>query len=131
MRLVQILLPVRDECLYTPPMSSGILPGITRDTVMTMAHDLGIDVREQVLPREFLYLADELFLCGTAAEITPIRSVDRIAVGSGKPGPITQNLQREYSRIVRGQSEDRHGWLTHVREVAAVAHASGSNALHR
>lgn len=121
------LFAVRDGVVYTPPTASGILPGITRDTVVTMAKENGLEVREQVLPREFLYLAEELFLCGTAAEITPIRSVDRIEVGSGKPGPVTRHLQLEYSRLVRGQSEDRHGWLTHVASVAAAA----SDPLHR
>ena len=115
------LFAVRDGCLYTAPLSAGILRGITRDSVMTIARDLGIDVCEQVLPREFLYIADELFFCGTAAEITPIRSVDRIEVGGGRPGPVTQRIQREYLGIAHGQIPDRHGWLTHVPEpVAAV-----------
>jgi branched-chain amino acid aminotransferase len=115
------LFAVRDGCLYTAPLSAGILGGITRDSVMTIGRDLGIDVREQVLPREFLYIADELFFCGTAAEITPIRSVDRIDVGEGRPGPITQRIQREYLGIAHGKIPDRHGWLTPVPEpVAAV-----------
>jgi branched-chain amino acid aminotransferase len=110
------LFAVRDGCLYTAPLSAGILQGITRNSVVTIAKDLGIDVREQVLPREFLYVADELFFCGTAAEITPIRSVDRIDVGEGRPGPITQRVQREYLGIVHGKIPDRHGWLTPVPE---------------
>ncbi|HEY8175006.1 MAG TPA: branched-chain amino acid transaminase [Gemmatimonadaceae bacterium] len=110
------LFAVRDGCLYTAPLSAGILQGITRNSVVTIAKDLGIDVREQVLPREFLYVADELFFCGTAAEITPIRSVDRIDVGDGRPGPITQRVQREYLGIVHGKIPDRHGWLTPVPE---------------
>jgi len=114
------LFAVRDGCLYTAPLSAGILQGITRDSIVTMARDLGIDVREQQLPREFLYVADELFFCGTAAEITPIKSVDRIAVGEGKPGPITQRIQREYLGIVRGTIADRHGWLTMVPEAVAA-----------
>jgi branched-chain amino acid aminotransferase len=115
------LFVVRDGCLYTAPLSAGILGGITRDSVTTIARDLGIDVREQVLPREFLYIADELFFCGTAAEITPIRSVDRIEVGEGRPGPVTQRIQREYLGIAHGKIPDRHGWLTPVPEpVAAV-----------
>jgi branched-chain amino acid aminotransferase len=115
------LFAVRDGCLYTAPLSAGILQGITRDSVMTLAGDLGIDVREKVLPREFLYVADELFFCGTAAEITPIRSVDRIDVGGGKPGPITQRIQREYLGIAKGKIPDRHGWLTFVPEPVAAA----------
>lgn len=112
---------VRDGCLYTAPLGASILQGITRDSVMTIARDLGIDVREQTLPREFLYVADEMFFCGTAAEITPIKSVDRIAVGDGNPGPITQRIQREYMGIVKGSIPDRHGWLTPVPEPVAAA----------
>lgn len=114
------LFAVRDGCLYTAPLSAGILQGITRDSVVTIARDLGMDVKEAVLPREFLYVADELFFCGTAAEITPIRSVDHIEVGDGKPGPITQRIQREYMGIVKGKIPDQHGWLTPVAEPAAV-----------
>lgn len=114
------LFAVRDGVLYTATLSSGILPGITRDSIMSIAADLGYEVREQQLPREFLYVADELFFCGTAAEITPIRSVDRIPVGEGKPGPITKAIQREYLGIARGAIPDRHGWLTMVGEPAAV-----------
>jgi branched-chain amino acid aminotransferase len=114
------LFAVRDGCLFTAPLGASILQGITRDSVITLARDIGLDVREQVLPREFLYVADELFFCGTAAEITPIRSVDRIDVGEGKPGPITQRIQREYLGIARGKIPDRHGWLTPVPEPAAV-----------
>jgi branched-chain amino acid aminotransferase len=110
------LFAVRDGCLYTAPLSAGILQGITRNSVVTIAKDLGIDVREEVMPREFLYVADELFFCGTAAEITPIRSVDRIDVGEGRPGPLTQRIQREYLGIVHGKIPDRHGWLTMVPE---------------
>jgi branched-chain amino acid aminotransferase len=115
------LFAVRDGCLLTAPISGGILQGITRDSVVTIARDLGVEVREQVMPREFLYVADELFFCGTAAEITPIRSVDRIAVGEGKPGPITQRIQREYLGIARGAIADRHGWLTMVPEAVESA----------
>jgi branched-chain amino acid aminotransferase len=110
------LIAVRDGCLYTAPLSGGILQGITRNSVMTIAGDFGIEVHEKVLPREFLYVADELFFCGTAAEITPIRSVDRIDIGDGRPGPITQRIQREYLGIVHGKIPDRHGWLTMVPE---------------
>lgn len=110
------LFAARDGCLYTAPLGAGILQGITRDSIITLARELGYEVREQLLPREFLYVADELFFCGTAAEITPIKSVDRIAVGPGKPGPITKRLQQEYLGIARGKIEDRHGWLTPVPE---------------
>jgi branched-chain amino acid aminotransferase len=115
------LFVVRDGCLYTAPLGASILQGITRDSVMTIARDLDLEVREQTLPREFLYVADELFFCGTAAEITPIKSVDRLPVGEGKPGPITQRIQREYLGICRGKIVDRHGWLTHVPEPVAAA----------
>ena len=115
------LFAIRDGCLYTAPLAAGILQGITRDSVVTIARDLGVQIREQVLPREFLYVADELFFCGTAAEITPIRSVDRIAVGDGKPGPLTQRIQREYLGIAKGTIADRHGWLTSVAEPAVAA----------
>jgi branched-chain amino acid aminotransferase len=115
------LFAVRDNCLYTAPLSAGILHGITRDSVITIARDLGLEVREETLPREFLYVADELFFCGTAAEITPIRSVDRMPVGEGKPGPVTQRIQREYLGIARGKIADRHGWLTQVPEAVAAA----------
>lgn len=113
------LFAVRDGCLYTAPLSAGILQGITRDSIVALARDLDIEVREQILPREFLYVADELFFSGTAAEITPIRSVDRIEVGEGRPGPITQRLQREYMGVVHGTIPDRHGWLTLVPEAIA------------
>ncbi len=108
------LFAVRDRVLYTSPLASGILQGITRDSVMRLASDLGYEVQERVLPREFLYVADELFFSGTAAEITPIRSVDHITVGEGRPGPITQAIQREFLGIARGAQHDRHGWLTRV-----------------
>jgi branched-chain amino acid aminotransferase len=115
------LFAVRDGMLYTAPLSAGILHGITRDSIIRIAGDLGVEVREETLPREFLYIADELFFCGTAAEITPIRSVDRVPVGEGKPGPITQRIQREYLGIARGKIADRHGWLTHVPEAVTAA----------
>ena len=115
------LFAIRDGCLYTAPLAAGILQGITRDSVVTIARDLGVPIREQVLPREFLYVADELFFSGTAAEITPIRSVDRIPVGEGKPGPITQRIQREYLGIAKGRIPDRHAWLTPVAEPAVAA----------
>jgi branched-chain amino acid aminotransferase len=114
------LFVVRDGVLWTASLASGILQGITRDTVVRLARDLGYEVREQALPREMLYVADEAFFCGTAAEITPIRSVDRIPVGSGSPGPVTRALQAEFLGIATGRIPDRHSWLTPV-PVPAVA----------
>ena len=103
---------VRHGQIHTPPLSSSILPGITRNSVITLAGELGYPVIEEALPREMLYIADEVFFSGTAAEITPIRSVDRITVGEGKPGPVTRKLQERFLAIVQGQAEDKYGWLT-------------------
>jgi branched-chain amino acid aminotransferase len=114
------LFVVRDNILYTAPLAAGILQGITRNSIVTIAKDMGLEVKEQLMPREFLYIADELFFCGTAAEVTPIRSVDRIEVGTGKPGPITMKIQREYLGIAKGKVADRHGWLTPVPEPAVA-----------
>lgn len=105
---------VREGRLMTPPLSSSVLPGITRDSVIQLAQELGIPFVEQMIPREMLYVADEVFFSGTAAEITPIRSVDKITVGKGAIGPITRALQKEFFGIVRGTAPDRHGWLTPV-----------------
>jgi branched-chain amino acid aminotransferase len=105
---------VRDGVIYTPPLASSILAGITRDCVVTLARDLGYEVREAMLTREQLYVADELFFSGTAAEISPIRSVDHIVVGPGRRGPITAQLQAEFFKIVKGETPDRHHWLTPV-----------------
>ena len=105
---------VRDEILYTSPLAAGILHGITRDTVKQIARDLGFEVREQNIPREMLYIADELFFSGTAAELTPIRSVDRIEIGSAKPGPVTLAIQDRFMAIAKGRAPDPHGWLTAV-----------------
>jgi branched-chain amino acid aminotransferase len=110
----QNLFIVRDGTIYTPPLTAAILPGITRDTVLTLARELGFPVREELLPRELLYIADEAFFVGTAAEITPIRSVDKMAVGKGRRGPITEAIQRAFFEIINGESPDRHGWLTYV-----------------
>ncbi|MDA8019955.1 MAG: branched-chain amino acid transaminase [Thermoanaerobaculia bacterium] len=110
----QNLFLVVGEEVVTPPLSSSILQGITRDTVLTLARDLGLTVCEAVITRESLYLADELFLTGTASEITPVRSVDRMQVGSGRPGAVTRRLQEAFFAIVRAETPDRHGWLTHV-----------------
>jgi branched-chain amino acid aminotransferase len=111
---------VRHGKLFTPPLTSAVLPGITRDTVSKLARDLGYEVIESNLPRELLYLANEVFFTGTAAEITPIRSIDRIQIGAGKRGPITAELQREFFAIVEGDKEDRYGWLSPVPVAAAV-----------
>ncbi len=111
---------VRDGKIYTPPLGNSVLPGITRATVMQLGADCGFEFAEQMVPRELLYLADEVFFTGTAAEITPIRSVDRIQVGSGKRGPITERLQREFTAVITGEGEDRHGWLTFVDQPKTV-----------
>jgi branched-chain amino acid aminotransferase len=105
---------VRQGKLLTPPLGNSILPGITRDAVLTLAEDIGIPVREQMIPREMLYLADEVFFCGTASEITPIRSIDKIDVNKGVTGPVTLALQREFFGIVNGTTADRHEWFTKV-----------------
>lgn len=103
---------VRDGTLITPPTTASILQGITRDTIMTLARDAGIDVREQTIPRELLYIADEIFLTGTAAEITPVRSVDRLPVGAGRRGPLTTRLQEAFFGLFNGRTPDRWGWLS-------------------
>lgn len=115
---------VRDGILRTPPMASAILPGITRDSIMTLAHEMGLTVREEMIPREMLYVADELFFVGTAAEVTPIRSVDRIVIGSGSRGPITAQLQDTYFRVVRGELSDTRGWLSPAYPDGSVPAAS-------
>jgi len=112
---------VRDGKIITPPLSSSILPGITRDSVITLASELGYTVIEQAISREMLYIADEVFFTGTAAEITPIRSVDRIVVGKGQPGALTLSLQERFLSIVQGQAEDKYGWLTLCSQPVAVA----------
>ncbi len=105
---------VRDGVLVTPPAASSILPGITRDTVLTLARASDIPVREERIPREALYSADEVFFTGTAAEVTPVRSVDGLVVGSGGRGPVTALLQHEFFATVRGERQDARGWLTLV-----------------
>jgi branched-chain amino acid aminotransferase len=104
---------VYSGALYTPPLYSSLLPGITRSTIIQIAREAGIEVKEEALLRDMLYIADEIFFAGTAAEITPIRSVDRIKVGDGKPGPMTRELQERYFKIVK-EAEDDHNWLTFV-----------------
>ena len=98
--------------LVTPQLDGTLLPGITRDAVFTIGAELGLTVKQQPVARENLYTAQELFFCGTASEITPIRSVDRIPVGDGSVGPITRNIQKRFMDIVTGQTEDSYGWLT-------------------
>jgi branched-chain amino acid aminotransferase len=105
---------VRGGVLYTTPLANSVLSGITRASVITLAKQLGIEVVEQALPREMLYIADEAFFTGTAAEVTHLRSVDRILVGDGTMGPITSALHEEFFAIVNGLKPDRHNWLTPV-----------------
>jgi branched-chain amino acid aminotransferase len=110
----QNLFLVRDEVIFTPTLAASVLPGITRDTILTLARDMGFTVREQDMPREMLYVADEVFFAGTAAEITPIRSVDKIQIGTGRKGPVTTTLQQAFFDYIGGVVPDRHGWLTPV-----------------
>ena len=110
---------VRDRTFYTPPLSASILPGITRDSVIAIARELGYRVREEPVPREMLYIADEVFLVGTAVEIAPVRSIDRIQVADGRRGPITTEIQRTFFGIISGELPDRHGWLTYVYDQEA------------
>jgi branched-chain amino acid aminotransferase len=110
----QNLFVVRDGALLTAPLTAGILPGITRDSVIRIARDAGIEVRETNMVREQLYTADEAFFTGTAAELTPIRSVDGVPVGEGRPGPVTRSIQDRFLGIARGQVPDPYGWLTLV-----------------
>jgi len=105
---------VRDGEIFTPPLAASILGGITRDSVMTLARELGYTVTEIDLPRELLYIADEVFLTGTAAEVTPVRSVDQIKVGNGSRGPITEALQSAFFGLFNGQTKDQWNWLTKV-----------------
>jgi branched-chain amino acid aminotransferase len=105
---------VRDGQLFTPPLGSSILGGITRDCIMILAREAGYTVTETVLPRESLYVADEVFFVGTASEVTPVRSVDKIPVGNGKPGSVTKALRTAFFKVINGEVPDRHGWLTYV-----------------
>ncbi len=106
---------VRAGTVITPPLASSILPGITRDSVITLCRDLDIPFQERSIPREELYISDEVFFVGTATEITPIRSIDRHVIGSGQRGPVTKTLQDEFFGILQGKKADRHGWLTLVK----------------
>jgi branched-chain amino acid aminotransferase len=112
---------VQRGVVFTTSTNGTLLPGITRDTIITLARDAGFDVREQPLQREMLYTADEIFLTGTASEVTPVRSVDKIKVGTGKVGEVTKKLQRIFLDVVQGKSEDKYHWLCHVRAERAVA----------
>ena len=112
---------VLDGSLITPPLANCALPGITRHTVMTICRELDIPVVEQIIPREMLYVASELFFCGTAVEITPVRSVDRITVGNGTRGPITKRIQDEFFAITSGAKPDRHGWFSPVGAPVAAS----------
>jgi branched-chain amino acid aminotransferase len=105
---------VRDKVIYTTPLGSSILPGITRDSVISLAEELGYTIREMAIPREMLYIADEVFFSGTAAEITPIRSIDKITIGAGHAGPVTKNLQKAFFTIIQNGKDKLH-WLTPVR----------------
>jgi len=123
---------VRDSIIYTPPLSASVLGGITRDSIVTLARDLGYQVIEQNIPRELLYVSDEVFFTGTAAEVTPIRSIDKIKIGEGKRGPVTAALQSAFFAVVNGDVPDTHGWLTYVyaeeaslREPARAGAAKG------
>jgi len=117
---------VRQGKLITPPLGNSVLPGITRDAILTLADDIGVTVVEQMIPREMLYIADEVFFCGTASEITPISSIDKITVNKGITGPVTLALQREFFSIVSGTVKDRHHWFTkvpvknHVKQVVGA-----------
>lgn len=100
--------------IYTPPVGASILMGITREYIITLAKEMGYEVREAMIPRDMLYAADETFFCGTAAEVTPVRSVDRVPIGNGSRGPITRQIQDAFFGIVSGERPDRYGWLTPV-----------------
>jgi branched-chain amino acid aminotransferase len=123
---------VRDGAIITPPVSSSILGGITRDSIITLARDLGYVVTETNVPREALYIADEVFVVGTAAEVTPIRSIDKLPVGAGRRGPITEALQRAFFDVINGEVPDAHGWLTYVypdeAPLRAASHRPGAPA---
>jgi branched-chain amino acid aminotransferase len=110
----QNLFVLYNGILYTPPLSASILPGITRDSAITLAGEMGLEVTEQFLPREMLYVAEEVFFTGSAVEVCPIRSVDGMPVGAGQRGPVTREIQDRFFRIVTGQADDAYGWLTHL-----------------
>jgi branched-chain amino acid aminotransferase len=105
---------VRDGKIFTPPLGASILAGITRNSVIRIARDLGFEIIENLIPRELLYVADEVFFTGTAAEVTPVRSIDRIPVGNGHRGPITERIQKEFFAYIAGEIPDRYNWFTPV-----------------
>jgi branched-chain amino acid aminotransferase len=111
---------VRDGKILTPPLGASVLPGITRDSIITMAREMGIPVSESLVPRELLYIADEIFFSGTAAEITPIRSVDHIKVGCGRRGPVAEKLQKAFFSLIDGTRPDAHHWLSPVHQPVAA-----------
>jgi branched-chain amino acid aminotransferase len=111
---------IKDDTVMTPPLYSTILPGITRDSVIKICQRLGIQVLERAIPREMLYIADEVFFTGTAAEITPIRSVDKVTVGAGRRGPTTELIQKEFFGVLSGENEDLFGWLTPVESKSSL-----------
>jgi branched-chain amino acid aminotransferase len=111
---------VRNGIVHTPPLSASILPGITRDMVVQIAEDLGYRVAQENIPREMLYIADEVFFAGTAVELTPVRSVDKIVVGGGRRGPVTEAIQRRFLDIINGSAPDTHGWLSYLPQTVAV-----------
>jgi branched-chain amino acid aminotransferase len=115
---------IKEGTIYTPPAAAAILTGITRHTIMTLAAEAGYAVSEQSIPREMLYIADEMFMTGTAAEVTPVRSVDRIAIGNGARGPITEDLQKRFFGLFNGTTEDKWGWLEPV-DSAELKQAAG------
>jgi branched-chain amino acid aminotransferase len=105
---------IKNGVIYTPPLHACILPGITRNTIMMLAQDLGIPLVQEMLTREFLYLADEVFFTGSAAEVTPIRSIDKIKIGIGSAGPVTKQLQKTFFEVIDGKRADKYGWLTKI-----------------
>jgi branched-chain amino acid aminotransferase len=117
----QNLFVVSRGIVYTPPVNGTLLHGVTRRSIIALARDLGLTVIEQDMPREMLYTCDEIFLVGTASEVTPVRSVDRLQVGSGKRGSITTQIQQRFLDLVHGNVEDPYGWLTFVRAERSAA----------
>ena len=105
---------VRDGIIYTPPLSSSILAGLTRDTVIHVARGLGYEVREESFQRDFMYICDEIFFCGTAVEIMPVREIDFRSIGEGKPGPITNAVKEQYFKLIRGSWTEKQEWLTYL-----------------
>jgi branched-chain amino acid aminotransferase len=123
----QNIFVVREGLIYTPPLSASVLGGITRDSIMRLARDIGYQVIETNIPREALYIADEVFFTGTAAELTPIKSIDRITIGTGQRGPVAAALQSAFFAVINGDVPDSHGWLTYVYpEEASLREPTGA-----